>query len=85
VPVAAKSVIFLGPVCVFAAIAYINTGEQIIGVPGSELEFTNPDGSRYLAVIKSGETFVVVRKFGNTYARIWRERQGYALAPVTVN
>ncbi len=80
-----RAFVLLGPICIFSLMTFRNTGEQIVGVAGSELLFTNPDGSHRSTIIGRDETFVIVRRFGEVYARAWKIRQGYALAPVTVN
>ena len=84
-PATIQALALFGPLCIFALTAYGNTGERVDGVPGSVLEFRNPDGSHYPDVIGRGTKFVMVRHFGEFYARVWEDRQGYALAPVTVN
>lgn len=83
-PAMIRTIVLLGPVCAFAAMSYSNTGYRVVAVSGNELEFVNPDGSHYSTDIRRDETFVVVRHFGRYYTRMWKERQGYALAPINM-
>ena len=84
-PAMIRAFVLLGPICTVGVAAYSNTGERVVKVPKSEVQFQKPDGTKYSDVVGGDKAIILVRNFGGYYIRVWRDRQGYALAPVTVN
>lgn len=80
-----RALVLIGPICTVGVAAYSNTGEKRVDVVGKELLFQEPDGTQSSSVVGGGRAVVLVDHLGRSFVRVWRERQGYALASVTVD
>lgn len=84
-PMMVRTLVVLGPTLTFVIVAYSNTGERVDNIPRSEIKFRTPEGRESVETIGGNQPIFLIKHFGQYSAREWKERRGYALAPVTVD